>query len=72
MRKVTYKFNHLNPIKLKDYGFGLFLLDENDDTLYIKCEYGECYNVSTGEFLNYQLRLTDKQTEELEIIPIEY
>lgn len=45
---IKIKIPQLKPIKLKDYGFGLFLYN---DQLCLKTEDGECYYCSSGEAL---------------------
>lgn len=65
MARKTYKFGILEPIKLKNYGFGLFLFE---DKLCFKSDSGESFVVSTGENFEEAMKVSDN----IEIIPLEY
>lgn len=63
---VKIKIPELKPMKLKDYGFGLFMYN---NMLCLKTVEGVCYYCNSGEELGSK---DDVMINNLVIIPLEY
>lgn len=65
MARKSFKFGVLDPIKLKDYGFGLFLFK---DQLCFKADRGGVFVVNSGEKFEEAFGVN----QNIEVIPLEY